>query len=68
MAGFGPGPVRTADIAQKLGIKASQAAPIRREIVKKGVAYSQLRGEIAFTVPKFDEFMKRTAGSPGNQL
>lgn len=66
MADFGPGPVRTADIAQKLGIKASQAAPIRREIVKKGVAFSQLRGEIAFTVPKFNEFMKRAAASPGN--
>jgi len=32
------------------------------EIVRKGIAYSQHRGEIAFTVPKFDEFMKRAEG------
>jgi len=59
MAACGPGPVRTADVAEELGIEASRAAPIRREIVKKGMAYSQQRGMIAFTVPKFEEFMQR---------
>jgi hypothetical protein len=33
--------------------------PIRDELVKKGMAYSPERGLIGFTVPKFDEFMRR---------
>jgi cysteinyl-tRNA synthetase len=36
-----------------------KAAPIRDEVIKKGMAYSPKRGLVAFTVPKFDEYMKR---------
>jgi len=67
MAEFGSEPVNSSDVARALGLSLSQAAPIRDELVKKGMAYSPERGLIGFTVPKFDEFMRRAmpdAGKP----
>lgn len=61
MAEFGSEPVHSSDVAAKLGLSLSQAAPIRDELIKKGMAYSPERGLIGFTVPKFDEFLRRTA-------
>jgi hypothetical protein len=59
MADFGPEPVNSSDVANALGLSLSQAAPIRDELIKKGMAYSPERGLIGFTVPKFDEYMRR---------
>jgi hypothetical protein len=59
MAEFGPEPVHSSEVADKLGLSLSQAAPIRDELIKKGMAYSPERGLIGFTVPKFDEYMRR---------
>jgi hypothetical protein len=59
MAEFGAEPVNSSDVANALGLSLSQAAPIRDELIKKGMAYSPERGLIGFTVPKFDEFMCR---------
>lgn len=59
MAEFGPEPVHSADVADKLGLSLSQAAPIRDELIKKGMAYSPERGLIGFTVPKFEDYMRR---------
>jgi hypothetical protein len=59
MAGFGPEPVNSSDVANVLGLSLSQAAPIRDELIKKGMAYSPERGLIGFTVPKFDDYMRR---------
>ena len=59
MAELGPDPATSTAVAKMLGLTIKQAAPIRDEIIKKGVAYSPRRGLIAFTVPKFDEFLKR---------
>lgn len=65
MAEFGAEPVHSSDIAESLGLSLSQAAPIRDELIKKGMAYSPERGLIGFTVPKFDEFMRRAMPAPG---
>lgn len=46
-------------VANLLGLTVKQAAPIRDELIKKGIAYSPKRGLVAFTVPKFGEFMRR---------
>jgi hypothetical protein len=46
-------------VAKVLGLTVKQAAPIRDELIKKGITYSPKRGLVAFTVPKFDEYMKR---------
>lgn len=55
-----PEPLPSAAIAAKLGLSVSQAAPIRDELIKKGMAYAPERGLIDFTVPKFDEYLRRT--------
>ncbi len=59
MAELGTGPYRTADIADKLGIKISTSGPLRASLIKKGMVYSPSHGEMAFTVPLFDGFMRR---------
>jgi hypothetical protein len=60
MAEFGPEPVSSSEVAEALNLSLSQAAPIRDELIKKGMAYSPDRGLIGFTVPKFDDYMRRT--------
>lgn len=59
MADFGAEPANSSDVANALNLSLSQAAPIRDELIKKGMAYSPERGLIGFTVPKFDEYMRR---------
>lgn len=59
MAELGPGPFRTADIADRLGVKITTLGPIRAGLIKKGMVYSPAHGDMAFTVPLFDEFMRR---------
>jgi hypothetical protein len=60
MAELGPGARRTGDIAQKLQIKVTSLGPMRAKLIKKGMIYSPAHGEMAFTVPLFDDFMIRT--------
>jgi AAA ATPase domain len=59
MAELGPGPHRSGDIAEKLGVLVSSVAPLRSGLIKKGMIYSQAHGDTAFTVPLFDQYMKR---------
>ncbi len=59
MASHGPGPYRTGDIAETLQAKAASLGPVRAKLIKKGMIYSPAYGDIAFTVPLFDEFMVR---------
>ncbi|MFK7834658.1 MAG: AAA family ATPase [Sulfitobacter sp.] len=59
MADLGPGPHRSGDIAEAMGMKVNQVAPTRRSLISSGMIYSQRHGETAFTVPLFDQFMKR---------
>ena len=59
MAELGPGPHRSGDIADKLQVKVSSVAPRRSALIAKGMIYSPSHGETAFSVPLFDEFMKR---------
>jgi hypothetical protein len=59
MAELGPGPFQTGDIAAALGVEAASVATVRQQLINKGMIWSQRHGETAFTVPLFDEFMKR---------
>lgn len=59
MAELGPGPHRSGDIASCYGAKVSSLAPTRSALIKKGMVWSPNHGDTAFTVPMFDEFMKR---------
>ncbi|MVF24986.1 ATP-binding protein [Methylocaldum sp. BRCS4] len=59
MAELGPGPYRTADIADLLEVKITTLGPVRASLIKKGMVYSPSHGDMTFTVPLFDEFMLR---------
>jgi DNA-binding CsgD family transcriptional regulator len=60
MAQLGPGPHRSGDIAACLGVKVTSVGFVRKELIRKGMVYSPQHGDTAFTVPMFDEFMKRS--------
>ncbi|MCJ7595085.1 MAG: hypothetical protein MUO52_09990 [Desulfobacterales bacterium] len=59
MAQLGAGPYRTSDIADALRVKITTLGPVRASLIKKGMIYSPAHGDMAFTVPLFDEFMRR---------
>ena len=59
MARIGAGPYRSSDVADLLGEKLTAVGPRRAQIINKGVIYSPAHGDIAFTVPMFDEYLKR---------
>ncbi len=59
MAELGPGPHRSGDITDFLGRKVTRLAPTRAKLIAKGMIWSPNHGDTAFTVPMFDEFMKR---------
>jgi hypothetical protein len=42
-----------------LGVKVTSLGPVRAKLIKKGMIYSPAHGDLAFTVPLFDEFMIR---------
>lgn len=59
MAELGPGPHRSGDIAACLGRKVESVAPTRSSLIRKGMIYAPNHGDTAFTVPLFDEYMRR---------
>jgi hypothetical protein len=61
MAELGAGPNRSGDIAAQLGVKVESVAPRRSALIQKGMVYSPAHGDTAFTVPMFDDFLRRSA-------
>lgn len=59
MARLGTGPYRSSDVADMLGEKLTTLGPRRAQIIAKGMIYSPAHGDIAFTVPMFDAYLKR---------
>jgi hypothetical protein len=59
MAELGQGPHRSGDIASELGRESSSLGPVRSSLIAKGMIWSPTHGDTAFTVPLFDDFMKR---------
>ncbi|NGX47173.1 MAG: hypothetical protein K1000chlam3_00545 [Chlamydiae bacterium] len=59
MAEFGQGAHRTGEVANILDAKISSLGPVRSKLIRKGMIYSPSYGDMAFTVPLFDEFMMR---------
>lgn len=56
----GPGPYQSSAVARALHKKTTQLGPIRDNLIKRGLCYSPRWGQIAFTVPMFDQFVRRT--------
>lgn len=65
MAELGPGPHRSGDIATELRRGVTGLAPTRNQLISKGMIWSPAHGDTAFTVPLFDEFMRRIM--PGDE-
>ncbi len=63
MAQLGAGPCRVGDVADLLCVKVGSLSPRRASLIKKGMIYSPTHGDLAFTVPLFDEFMRRAIPS-----
>lgn len=59
MAELGSGPHRSGDIAEQLGREVTSLGPTRAQLIAKGMIWSPSHGDTGFTVPLFDEFMKR---------
>jgi hypothetical protein len=59
LAELGSGSFRSGDIAEVLGVKTARVAPTIGKLIKKGMIYSPAHGDTEFTVPMFDEYMKR---------
>ncbi len=63
MAELGPGPHRSGAIAEELGSTVASMGPLRSALIRKGMIWSPAHGDTAFTVPMFDEFMRRVMPS-----
>lgn len=65
MADLGAGLHRSGDIAEQLQRSVQSLGPLRASLIAKGMIWSPTHGDTAFTVPLFDEFMKRIM--PGDE-
>ena len=63
MAELGPGPHRSGDIAHLLSKEVNSVAPTRATLINKGMVFSPAHGDNSFTVPLFDQYMKRVMPS-----
>lgn len=61
MARLGAGPHRSGDVAAEMGREVQSVAPHRSTLIRKGMIYSPAHGDVAFTVPMFDEYLNRVA-------
>lgn len=52
-------PCTISNVAKILGKKGNAVSPTRAQLINKGLVYSTGHGEIDFTVPQFDLFLKR---------
>lgn len=63
MAKLGKGPYRSSDVADELGERVQSLGPRRATIIRKGMIYSPAYGDIAFTVPMFEDYLGRISQS-----
>jgi hypothetical protein len=59
MGDLGPGPHRSGEIAARLSLDVTAAGSLRTGLIRKGMIYAPAHGETAFTVPMFDDFIRR---------
>lgn len=65
MARLGSGPYRSSDVADALGESAQSLGPRRAQIISKGMIYSPSHGDVAFTVPMFNDYLTRNLAHLG---
>ena len=59
MASFDKFPCSTKELAIKMNSDQSKISPIRNNLINKGLLYAPSYGEIDFTVPFFDDYLRR---------
>lgn len=59
LAELGEGPQRSSDVAKAMDRSVGSLGPTRDSLIKKGMIFAPEHGLVAFTVPLFDEFMRR---------
>ncbi len=52
--------IKISDVAKRMGMTAGALGPRRSTLIKKGMIYSPAHGEIAFSVPLFGDYLKRS--------
>lgn len=56
-------PCSTKEIANIMGESIQAISPLRAQLIHKGFIYAAKRGEVDFTVPQFDKYLKRIYNS-----
>jgi hypothetical protein len=65
MAELGEGPYRSGLVADKLARKTSEVSMTRQHLIDKGLIYAtEDYGHVDFTIPRFEEFMRRHMAYP----
>ncbi|VVE41175.1 AAA family ATPase [Pandoraea capi] len=64
MAELGEGPHDLNVVAEKFGKPAQALAAVHETLIEKGMLYTSMQGDAAFTVPRFHEFLKRVMPAP----
>jgi hypothetical protein len=60
MAELGSGPYRSGNVARKAGKSTAALSQIRQRLLDKGLVYAtEDYGHVDFTIPRFDEFLRR---------
>jgi hypothetical protein len=59
MAADGPGPYKSGQVSRSMGKTTTQNGTVRDSLIKRGLVFSPRHGELAFTVPMFDSFVRR---------
>jgi hypothetical protein len=65
MAQLGPAPTARATSPTNSVCRSKQSRPVSA-LIRKGMIYSPAHGDTAFTVPMFDEFLRRTRQTAHN--
>lgn len=61
-------PCAMADIVKGMGKTLQQMSPVRATLINKGIIYSPARGYVDFTVPLFDQYLKRVCDKGEDDL
>lgn len=65
LAGLGPGPHRSGEVAAAMGVGSSAVATTRSRLIAAGVVHAPRYGQVAFTVPMFDRHVREQGADRG---
>lgn len=59
LASLGPGPHRSGEVAEAMGLATTQVGGFRERLIAEGVIYAPRFGWVEFAIPHFDRFVRR---------